>query len=250
MTCGLQAADMVVIGARSGHEKSTIGQDMARHVACRLQEPVATFSVETSTDAWMFRHAIAEARLDSERVRRGHISPIDMTALSEALGRLDGAPLFIDDSSGLRPMELRSKCRRLKAQHGLSLIIIDYIQLMNADRGARHENRQVEMTAVSRSVKAIAKDLRVSVIALAQLRRKPDESAENRPKLADLSESGSFENDADVVALLHRPGRNEPDEPKYFGITEMIFAKQRDNPPGVVTLGWNERSVRFENVQT
>lgn len=246
-TCGLQPADMVVVGARSGHGKSTFGQDVARHVACRLREPVATFSVETSMDAWMFRNAIAEARLDSERIRRGYVSPMDFAALSEALGRMDGAPLFIDDSSGLRPMELRSKCRRLKAQHGLSLVIVDYAQLMNGDRGMRFENRQIEMTAVSRSVKAVAKELRVPIILLAQLRKRHDEGPENRPSIADLRESGSFENDADVVMLLHRPGKFEPNNPLYRGYAECIFAKQKDNPLGITKLGWSERSVRFEN---
>jgi replicative DNA helicase len=246
-TCGLQPADLIVVGGRSSMGKSTWAQDVARHVACKLGEPVAFFSPETSKEEFMLRQVIAMAGADGHRVRSGYLHQADYTNLTNALGKLDTAPLHIDDTPGIRPMEIRSKCRRMKALHGLSLIIIDYIQLMHADRGTRFENRQTEMTAVSQSVKAVAKDLRVPVIALAQLRRKPDESAENRPSVADLRESGSFENDADIVGLLHRPGKYEPDNEKYFGIAEFILAKQRHGPTGIVTLAWNESATRFGN---
>lgn len=246
-TCGLQPADLVVIGGRSSMGKSTFAQDVARHVACKLGEPVAYFSPETSKEEFMLRQVIAMAGADGHRVRSGYLQQSDYTNLTHALGTLDHAPLHIDDTPGIRPMEVRSKARRMKALHGLALIIIDYIQLMRVDRGMRAENRQIEMTHVSQAIKAVAKDLRVPVIALAQLRRKESEGAENRPSVADLRESGSFENDADIVGLLHRPGKYEPDNPAYQGIAEFIIAKQRHGPTGIVTLAWNESATRFDN---
>lgn len=246
-TCGFQPSDLIVIGGRSSHGKSTLAQDIARHVTLTLKEPVGYFSVETSREELMLRMVIADARLDGHRVRSGYFAQTDYAQLTASLGRLEAAPLYIDDTPGIRPMEVRSKARRMKARHGLSLIIIDYIQLMNADRGVRYENRQIEMTYVSHSVKAIAKELRVPVIALAQLLRKPDERADKLPSVADLRETGSFENDADVVGLLHRPGKYEPDNPAYEGIAQFILAKQRNGPPGIVTLAWNGPSGRFEN---
>jgi replicative DNA helicase len=244
-TQGLQPTDLIVIAARPSIGKSSLVSDIARHVAIELQQPVAFFSVEMSRRMTTMRNIIAQARVDGLRLRSGYVNQGDYERILQATNEIERSKLFVDDCSGLRPMELRSKARRLAAKHGLSLVIVDYMQLMRGDRGVRYENRQIEVASISRSLKGIAKELSVPLIAVCQLGRKVEERADKKPTLADLRESGAIEQDADVVGLIYRPGQGDPEADQ--GYAELIIAKQRNNPTGVMKMTWLSYASKFEN---
>lgn len=245
-TQGLQPGEVILLAARPSVGKSSLASDIARHVAITAQHgPVAFFSVEMSRRMTTLRNIIAQARVDGFRLRSGYVNQADYGSILQAVQAIETGQLFIDDCTNLRPMELRSKARRLAATKGLSLIIVDYLQLMRPDRGQRYENREKEVASISRALKGIAKELRVPLVAICSLSRKTEERADKKPTMADLRESGALESDADVVLLLWRPGQADPEADQ--GYAELIIAKQRNNPIGVIKLTWLPYASRFEN---
>lgn len=232
------AADIVV-------HNSTLVTNIASHVAVELRKPVVLFSLEMSTMELVQRLLSAEARIDSKRLKTGDLEDRDWIKLSQATGRLAEAPLFLDDNSAINLMEIRSKCRRLKQEHGLSLVIVDYLQLMQSHR--RVENRVQEVSELSRGLKVLAKELSVPVVALSQLSRKPEDRTDRRPQLADLRESGSIEQDADIVCFIYRDEvYNEESAAK--GEAELIVAKHRNGPLKTVRLSFLGHHSRFANM--
>jgi replicative DNA helicase len=250
LTSGLQPAELIIIAGRPGMGKTALSLNIAQHAAAQLEKPVAVFSLEMAREALLHRMLCAEARVDSHKFRSGFLNREEMRRLTQALGRLAAAPLYIDDSPGLNVLELRAKCRRLQAERGLALIVVDYMQLMSG-RG-RFENRNQEISSISRGLKALAKEIRVPVIAVSQLSRAPEQrGGDHRPQLSDLRESGSIEQDADVVAFIFRPEvYRDPDtvSEEDRGRAELIIAKQRNGPTGKVNLAFLREFTRFENL--
>ena len=245
LTAGLQPGNLVILAARPAMGKSTLVTNIASHVAVELRKPVVLFSLEMSTMELVQRLLSAEARIDSKRLKTGDLEDRDWIKLSQATGRLAEAPLFLDDNSAINLMEIRSKCRRLKQEHGLSLVIVDYLQLMQSHR--RVENRVQEVSELSRGLKILAKELSVPVIALSQLSRKPEDRTDRRPQLADLRESGSIEQDADIVCFIYRDEvYNEESAAK--GEAELIVAKHRNGPLKTVRLSFLGHHSRFANM--
>jgi replicative DNA helicase len=246
MTSGLQPSDLVIIAARPSMGKTALCLNIAQQVALHNQLPVGMFSLEMSKEQLLMRMLCAESRVDAHRVRTGYIGKDDFRKLIDALGRTTQAPIFIDDSSTLTVMEMRAKCRRLKAEHGLSLIIVDYLQLMSGY--GRSENRNQEISGISRGLKALAKELSVPVIALSQLSRAPEQrQGDHKPQLSDLRESGSIEQDADLVMFIYREEVYKPSE-ENAGLAELIIAKQRNGPTGIVKLAFLREYTRFETL--
>ncbi len=245
---GMQPGELVVVAARPGVGKTSFGMQIAEHVACTKQLPVAIFSIEMPAKQLVLRMAAGRARVPLERIRRGRLSPSDEERISEGMSELFSAPMHIDDSGDLSPMDLRSKARRLKQLHPtLSLIVVDYLQLMKV-RG-RVESRQVEVAEISRSLKQLAKELEVPIIALAQLNRRVEER-KGPPMLSDLRESGAIEQDADVVLFLHRERTDDEDEKKQSDDlipVELHVAKQRNGPLGEARLLFAGAYTRFES---
>ena len=203
------------------------------------------FSLEMSKEQLLMRMLCAEARVDAHKVRTGYLGKDDFRKLIDTLGKTTDAPIFIDDSSTLTVMEMRAKCRRLKAEHGLSLVIVDYLQLMHCPD---EESRQSEVAAISRGLKALAKELRIPVVALAQLNRGPEDRSGNRPRMSDLRESGAIEQDADLVVFLYK--ERSPEEKKAelgAGAVEVIVGKNRNGPTDRVLLTWLGNFMRFED---
>lgn len=245
ITCGLQNADLIIIAARPSMGKTTLALNIAQHVAVNEKLPVAIFSLEMSKEQLAQRMLCAQAGIDSHRLRRGFLSDEDYPKLTRAAGPLSAAPLFIDDTAALSIMEMRAKARRLKAEQGLNAVFVDYLQLMRGSE--RPENRQQEISAISRSLKALAKELNVPVIALSQLSREVEKRDKKRPILSDLLESGGIEANADVVAFIYREGYyNQDVENKH--LTEVIIAKQRNGPVGTVQLYFKENHNKFLNI--
>ncbi|HVL98010.1 MAG TPA: replicative DNA helicase [Egibacteraceae bacterium] len=245
VTAGLQPQNLVVIAARPAMGKSTLVVNVATHVTVEQRKPAVLFSLEMSQRELIDRILAAEARVDSERLRTGRLTETDWPKLSQAMGRLAEAPLFIDDTPGINLMEIRAKSRRLKAKHGLELIIVDYLQLMQSHR--RAENRVQEVSELSRGLKILAKELDVPVIALSQLSRKPEDRTDRRPQLADLRESGSIEQDSDLVAFIYRDEVYHP-ETEAKGEAELILAKHRNGPLRTVRLSFLGHYSRFANM--
>ena len=253
LTCGLQSNDLILIAARPSMGKTAWALSVTLHVAAKLSPPrtVGIFSLEMSKEALLIRLLCAEAKVDSHKFRSGFLNKEEMQRLAQAMGRLAQAPIYIDDTPGLRLQEMHAKARRLKKEHGLALVVLDYIQLMNAPRA---ENRNQEISALSRGLKALAKDLEVPLLALSQLSRAPEHRGqEHHAQLADLRDSGSLEQDADLVAFLYRKdyylrmaGQEVPDD--VAGRAEMIIAKQRNGPTGSVPLAFLDRFARFDNI--
>ena len=253
LTCGLQPNDLILIAARPSMGKTAWALSVALHVAVKLFPPrtVGIFSLETSKEALLIRLLCAEARVDSHKFRSGFLNKEEMQRLAQAMGRLAQAPIYLDDTPGLRLQGMHAKARRLKKEHGLALVVLDYIQLMNAPRA---ENRNQEISALSRGLKALAKDLEVPLLALSQLSRAPEHRGqEHHPQLADLRDSGSLEQDADLVAFLYRKdyylrmaGQEVPDD--VAGRAELIIAKQRNGPTDRVPLAFLDRFARFDNI--
>ena len=242
LTSGLQPSDLIVIAARPSMGKTTLLLNMARNAALNKSFPVAIFSLEMSKEQLAQRLLCAEAGVDGQRLRTGHLTDADWPRLSHALGRLSDAPIFIDDTPSISAMELRAKARRIKAEHDLGLIIVDYIQLMRT-RG-RVENRQQEISEISRSLKALARELKVPVVIGSQLSRAVEQRDDKRPMLSDLRESGAIEQDADLVAFIFREEYYKPDTEKK-NVAEIIVAKQRNGPTGTVELIFLKEYGRF-----
>lgn len=247
ITAGLQSSNLVIIAARPAMGKSALAVSIAQHVAVDRHSPVVVFSLEMSKMELVQRLMCAEARVDSNRLRRGRLQESDWPKLSHALGRLAEAPIFIDDTANLTIMEIRAKCRRLKAKHGLALIIVDYLQLMLPPPGRRSDNRVAEVTDISRSLKILARELDVPVIAVSQLSRNVEHRTDKRPMLADLRESGSIEQDSDIVMFIYRDEVYNPDSPQK-GIAEIQVAKHRNGPIGKVELAFLDHYTKFANL--
>lgn len=249
LTCGLQNGEMIIIAARPSMGKTAFALNIAEHVGVVERNPLAIFSLEMGRQQLAERFLCSYSNVDSQLVRKGMLSTEHYQKLVEACGNLSEAPIFIDDTSALTPLEIRAKARRLKSRHDIRAIIIDYLQLMSLGT-SRIESRQQEITAISRYMKSLARELDVPVIVLSQLNRSPEGREDHRPRMSDLRESGSIEQDADVVMMLHREDyyhRNEPDfQPD--NTAEVSIAKQRNGPTGVVKLTFRDKCTRFENL--
>jgi replicative DNA helicase len=246
LTAGLQPSNLVILAARPAMGKSTLVVNMATHVAVEQRKPAVLFSLEMSQMELVQRVLAAEARVDSDRLRTGRLQESDWPKLSQAMGRLAEAPLFIDDTPGINLMEIRSKCRRLKQQHGLELIIVDYLQLMQSHK--KVENRVQEVSELSRGLKILAKELSVPVVALSQLSRRPEDRNDKRPQLSDLRESGSIEQDADIVCFIYRDEVYSPDTAAK-GEAELIVSKHRNGPLSTIHLAFLGSTSRFANLR-
>jgi replicative DNA helicase len=245
ITNGLHPGQMITIAGRPGSGKSTIALDIARSAAVRHAKPTVIFSLEMGRLEIMMRLFSAESQVALQSMRSGHMSDQDWTRLARRTSELAGAPLFIDDSPNLTMMEIRAKARRLRQRQDLQLIVIDYLQLMTS--GKRVESRQQEVSEFSRAMKLLAKELDVPVIALSQLNRGPEQRTDKKPMLADLRESGSIEQDSDMVLLVHRPDLYEQ-ETERSGEADLIIAKHRNGPTGTVSVAFQGRYSRFADM--
>ena len=246
LTAGLQKSDLVILAGRPGMGKTALALNIAKNAAVDANIPVAIFSLEMSKEQLSLRMLSSEARIDSSRLRRGFISQDDWIKITDSAGVLSQAPIFIDDSPNITALEIRAKSRRLKMEKDIGLIIIDYLQLMKGRASA--ERRDLEISEISRSLKALAKELDLPVVALSQLNRKLEERSDKRPQLADLRESGALEQDADVVAFLYRDELYNRDENNpNKGKAELILSKQRNGPTGFTILTFLDTYTRFEN---
>jgi replicative DNA helicase len=248
MTSGFQKSDLVIIAARPSMGKTAFAMNIAENAAIQDQKVVGMFSLEMSREALLLRLLCSKARVDSHKMRTGSLWKDDMDKVVRAMEQLARAPIFIDDTPGIALSEMRAKARRLHQSQGkLDLLIVDYLQLMSGG-GRRYENRTQEVSAISRGLKGLAKELKVPVVALSQLSRAPESrGGDHRPQLADLRESGSIEQDADVVAFIFREEVYKPDDPDLQGRAELIIAKQRNGPTGKVKLAFLKNSTRFES---
>jgi len=245
-TAGFQKSDLILVAARPSMGKTSFALNTAAYAAVHKQVPVAIFSLEMSKEQLVSRIISSEVLIDMEKMRKGNLEDEDWKKLANALGLLSKAPIYIDDNAAIGVMEIMSKCRRLKMRRGLGLIIIDYLQLMQGRR--RTENRQQEISEISRSLKIMAKELEVPVIALSQLSRAPDiRTANHRPILSDLRESGAIEQDADLVIFLYRDDYYHEDSEKK-NITEVILAKHRNGSIGTIELAWIPQYTKFGNL--
>ena len=245
-TSGLQAGDLIIIAGRPSMGKTAFALNIGEHVAVNAGLPVAVFSMEMGGSQLAMRMLTSIGRLDAQRVRTGKLNDQEWSQLSFALGKLHEAPIYIDETGGINPIDLRARARRLHKQCGkLGLIIIDYIQLMVGAR--QSDNRANEVSEISRSLKALAKELEVPVIALSQLSRKVEERQDKRPMMSDLRESGAIEQDADVIMMMYREDYYKPDTPDK-GTAEVIIGKQRNGPTGTVRLAFLGEYTRFENL--
>jgi len=246
MTSGMQGGELTIIAARPSMGKTAFSLNMAQHAALKQKKTVAYFSLEMSRDAVMMRVLAGEARINMKDIRSGKINDSAWPKLIQAAGQISEAKLFIDETSSLSPFEIRSRARRLKAQHGLDLIMIDYLQLMDI-KEKKMESRERVVSEISKTLKAIAKELDVPVVALAQLNRGVEGRADRRPMLSDLRESGSIEQDADVIMMLYRDDYYDKDDPDKQGHAEVIIGKQRNGPTGTVRLKWEAEYGRFRD---
>jgi replicative DNA helicase len=245
MTSGLHAGDLVIIAARPSMGKTGLAMNIVEHVALELRKAVAVFSMEMSGTQLAMRMIGSVGRFDQHELRTGTFKDDDWSRLVDAVGRLNEAEIYIDDSAGLNALELRARARRLHRQcGGLSLIVVDYLQLMSAS--GREENRATEIAEISRSLKGLAKDLGLPVVALSQLNRSVESRTDKRPMMSDLRESGALEQDADVILFIYRDVVYNP-QTQNPGLAEIIVAKQRNGPTGVVKLTFLGKHIRFEN---
>ena len=244
-TAGLQRSDLVLLAARPSMGKTAFALNIAQNAAIRHNVPVAIFSLEMSKEQLVNRMLCSEAMIDAQKMRTGELMDEDWPKLIQAMGPLSQADIYIDDTPGVTPMDIRSKCRKMKLEKGLGLILIDYLQLMSGD--GKIESRQQEISAISRSLKAIAREMDAPVIALSQLSRACEQRSDHRPMLSDLRESGAIEQDADVVAFLYRDEYYFP-ETEAKNQAELIIAKQRNGPTGTVNLAWLGQYTKFGNL--
>ena len=245
-TSGLHKGDLVIVAARPAMGKTSFCLNIAQHVSLRAGETVGLFSLEMSKEQLALRLLCSDARIDMHRLKTGKLGEKDWARLAKAYSELTQAKIFIDDSAMITPLEIRAKCRRLKAEHGLGLIIIDYLQLVTGS--GRIENRQQEISSISRSFKGLAKELDVPVIALSQLSRAPEARTDRRPQLSDLRESGAIEQDADIVMFIFREEEYKATD-ENRGVAEIIISKQRNGPTGSLKLAFIKEFTRFENLE-
>jgi len=248
LTHGLQRGDLVIVAARPAMGKTSFVLNLAANAAMRHGATVALFSLEMPSEQLVSRLLSSEARVDLGRLRGGYISDDEWPRLTEAADRVSSAPIYMDDSPGVSPMMVRAKCRRLSRRHGLDLVIIDYLQLMSGG-GGRERSREQEISYISRSLKGLAKDLRVPVIALSQLNRGLESRTDKRPLMSDLRESGAIEQDADMICFIYREEVYKKDlEESQRGIAELIIGKHRNGPTGTVKLKFWQNYTRFDNL--
>ncbi len=246
-TSGLQPADLIIVAGRPSMGKTTFAMNIAENAAIQAKAPVAIFSMEMPADSLAMRMLSSLGRIDQHRLRTGKLNDEDWPRLTSAIQLLNDAPLFIDDTGGLSPTELRARARRLKREHGLSLIIIDYLQLMQgSSNGRQAENRATEISEISRSLKALAKELNVPIIALSQLNRSLEQRPNKRPVMSDLRESGAIEQDADIIVFIYRDEVYNEDSAEK-GKAEIIISKQRNGPIGKIDLTFQGKYTRFDN---
>jgi len=247
LTSGLQNSDLIIIAGRPSMGKTAFALNIASFVALEAAIPVAIFSLEMSKEQLALRMLASEAKVDSQRLRKGFLGETDWPKLTNAAGRLADAAIFIDDTPAITVLEMKAKARRLKAESGLGLVLLDYLQLMRS--GNTKESREQEISEISRSLKALAKELSIPVVALSQLNRKVEDRSDLRPQMADLRESGAIEQDADVIAFIYRDEvYNKSDDNPEKGIAEIIIGKQRNGPTGTVKLAFMEKYTSFENL--
>jgi replicative DNA helicase len=244
-TAGLQPSDLILIAARPSMGKTAFALNIAQYAAVRQNVPTVIFSLEMSKEQLVNRLLCSEAMIDAQKLRTGNLEQSDWTKIAKAVGPLSMAPLYIDDTPGISVTEMRSKCRKLKLEKGLKLVVVDYLQLMSG--GGKIESRQQEISEISRSLKAIAREVEAPVIALSQLSRACESRADHRPMLSDLRESGAIEQDADVVAFLYRDEYYNPETEKK-NQAEVIIAKQRNGPTGTVDLMWLGEFTKFASM--
>ena len=247
LTAGFQPSDLIIIAARPSMGKTTLCLNIAQEVGIKKKKPVALFSLEMSKEQLVQRMLCSEAEIDAQRLRTGHMHAEDWTKLSKAMGEMNDCPIYIDDSPGLSISELRAKCRRLcMREKDLGLVIIDYLQLMEGS-GSRRQDRVQEISSISRGLKSIARELKVPVIALSQLSRAVESRQNKRPMLSDLRESGSIEQDADIVMFIYREEYYNPENHEAKNKAEIIVAKQRNGPTGSVELLFQSNITKFKN---
>ncbi len=246
MTSGFQPSDLIVIAGRPSMGKTAMALGIAQHLGIEKRGVAAVFSLEMSKEQLVMRMLCSEARVDAHKLRSGYLGRADWPKLTTAAGRLTEARIFIDDTPALSVLEMRGKARRLKAEHGLDLLVVDYLQLMRG-RGEA-DNREQEISEISRSLKALAKELQMPVIALSQLSRAVENRADKRPVLADLRESGAIEQDADIVIFIYREEVYHATE-ENKGIAEVVIGKQRNGPVGAIQLAFLDSYTRFENLE-
>ena len=245
MTSGLQKADLVIIAGRPSMGKTSFVMNLVENAAIKHKQPVAVFSMEMPGDQLVMRMMASLGRIDSNKIRTGKLDDADWPRLTSAVGILNDAPIFIDDTPGLNPMEIRSRARRIHREHGLGMIVIDYLQLMQSAKG-NGENRATEISEISRSLKGLAKELGVPVLALSQLNRSLEQRPNKRPIMSDLRESGAIEQDADLIVFIYRDQVYNEDSPDK-GTAEIIIGKQRNGPIGMARLTFLGQYTRFEN---
>lgn len=245
---GMQASDLIILAARPSIGKTSLALNIAQHVATKEKAPVGIFSLEQSKEQLVDRMLCSEAGVDSWKMRTGNLNDDDFPKIGYAMGTLSEAPLYIDDSPMLNVMEIRTKARRLQAEHGLGLIIVDYLQLMQGRSSARDPNRVQEVSEISRGLKALARELKVPVLALSQLSRTVEHRPDKRPLLADLRESGSIEQDADVVMFIYREDYYNPDTDRK-NIAEILIRKHRNGPTGSIELYFMPEQTRFRTME-
>jgi replicative DNA helicase len=247
MTSGLHGGELIIVAARPSMGKTAFSLNLASHMALRAKKTVAYFSVEMGKESVMMRLLAAEAKISMGEIRNGRIQDASWPKLIQAAGSISEANLFIDDTAGISPFEIRARCRRLKATHGLDCIMIDYLQLM--DLKQKVESRERAVSEISKGLKAIAKEMNIPIIALAQLNRGVEGRTDRRPMLSDLRESGSIEQDADVIMMLYRDDYYDKEDPEKAGAAEVIIGKQRNGPTGTVKLRFDAKYNLFKNAE-
>jgi replicative DNA helicase len=249
MTNGLQAGEMIIVAARPSMGKTAFAMNVVEAMSANHMLPTAVFSLEMSKQQLAQRMLCSRANIDAHKLRKGMLSNDDYTKLAVTVGELAKAPIWVDDTPGLTPLDLRAKARRLKLQHDIKCVMIDYMQLMD---NPGPESRQQQISEISRGIKQVARELEVPVICLSQLNRQSEGRDGHRPRMSDLRESGSIEQDADVIMLLHREDYYRMSEPDFVpdNIAEIIIAKQRNGPTGTVKLTFMNKTTRFENLAT
>lgn len=247
MTAGFQRNDLIIVAARPSVGKTAFALNIAQNVATKTDESVAIFSLEMGAEQLVMRMLCAEGNINAQNLRTGNLTEEDWGKLTMAMGSLSNSGIFIDDTPGIRVSEIRSKCRRLKQENGLGMILIDYLQLIQGS-GRSSDNRQQEVSEISRALKALARELEVPVIALSQLSRGVEQRQDKRPMMSDIRESGSIEQDADIVAFLYRDDYYDK-ESENKNIIEIIIAKQRNGPVGTVSLAFVKEYNKFVNLE-
>jgi replicative DNA helicase len=249
MLNGMQNGEMLIVAARPSMGKTAFAMNIIEHLAADMQLPCGVFSLEMSKQQLAQRLMCSRANIDAQKVRRGMLSSAEFQQLAQTVTGLSKAPIWVDDSAGMTPLELRAKARRLKLKHDVKCLMVDYMQLMH---NPGSESRQQEISEISRTMKSVARELEIPVICLSQLNRATEGRDGHRPRMSDLRESGSIEQDADVVMLLHREDYYRMSEPDFQpdNIAEVIVAKQRNGPTGTIKLTFSNKTTRFENLST